>query len=274
MRGAMPAGSILRRIVIASLALASSIAAAQPIVIAHRGNDGTAPENTIAAFRRAIDRGTKLVETDVRMSRDGELVLMHDRTVDRTTDGSGLVDRLTMTELKRLDAGSHSGPDYAGETVPTLRDALRLVRRTQTSFLLDMKPGTPPETVLGLVRSEQAEGSVVFGLRDPAQARALRQLAPDARIVALLRTFDDLDEFEGAGVRIMRLWSDWIDPVQGGNPKLVADVKARGHSVWCVVGKARPKSESEWKATHARLLATGIDAITTDRPDLVVSALP
>lgn len=132
-----------------------------------------------------------------------------------------------------------------------------------------MKPGTPLEPVLELVRSEHADQSVIFGLRSPDQAVRLHELAPEVRAVALMKRLRDLDAFEKAGIRTMRLWSHWVDPAAGGNPSLVAKVKARGHQVWCVVGKRLPQNDAEWQATHARLIALGVDAITTDRPELV-----
>lgn len=241
---------------------APSIAPETPIVIAHRGRDATMPENTLAAFRHSIALGITILETDVRVTKDGEFVLLHDSTVDRTTNGHGSIGELTLHQVRALDAG-------AGKPVPTLREALRLVRGTGTSLLLDLKPGTPLPDVLQNVRSEQAEGSVIFGLRSPEQAHELRSLAPDVRAVALMKRVRDLDAFEKAGIRNMRLWSHWIDPELGGDPALVQRVKARGHTVWCIVGKRLPRSDREWKATHARLVALGVDAIATDRPDLV-----
>ena len=241
---------------------APSSAAEAPIVIAHRGRDASTPENTLAAFRHSIAQGITILETDVRVTKDGEFVLLHDATVDRTTNGRGPVGGLPLAEVKALDAGT-------GERVPTLREALRLVRGTGTSLLLDMKPGTPLADVLRLVLTEQAERSVVFGLRSPDQAAGLHRIAPDVRAVALMKRFRDLDAFEQAGIRTMRLWSHWIDPDVGGDPALVGRVKARGHAVWCLVGKRLPKTEVDWSATHARLIALGVDAITTDRPDLV-----
>jgi glycerophosphoryl diester phosphodiesterase len=236
-------------------------ALAEPIIIAHRGQDGSAPENTLAAFRGSIARGITVLEADVRVTRDGELVLIHDATVNRTTNGRGRVASLALADIRKLDAGS-------GERVPTLREALQLVRGTRTSLLLDMKPGTPLEPLLRLVRSEQAEAHVIFGLRSAGQAQQLRQLAPAIRAVALLRSLDDLDEFENSGLRTMRLWSHWIDPALGGKPRLVGQVRARGHAVWCVVGKRLPRSEEDWRDTHDRLTGLGCEAITTDRPDL------
>lgn len=245
----------------------ASAVAGPPLIIAHRGRDATTPENTLAAFRRSIERGISIMETDVRVTEDGELVLLHDETVDRTTNGHGRVGELTLAQVQALDAGS-------GEHVPTLRDALRLVRGAGTSLLLDMKPGTPLESVLGLVRSEGAGQSVVFGLRSSSQAAQLHQLAPDIRAVALMKSFNDIDAFERAGVRIMRLWSQWIDPAAGGNPALVAQLHERGLKVWGLMGKRLPRTDNEWRAAHARVIALGIDALATDRPDLVATAVP
>jgi glycerophosphoryl diester phosphodiesterase len=241
---------------------APSSAAEAPIVIAHRGRDASTPENTLAAFRHSIAQGITILETDVRVTKDGEFVLLHDATVDRTTNGHGPVGGLTLAEVKALDAGT-------GERVPTLREAVRLVRGTGASLLLDMKPGTPLRPVIALARAETAEQNVIFGLRSPRQAKELHQLAPNFRAVALMKRFSDLEAFAKAGVRTMRLWSHWIDPVSGGDPALVGKVKARGNSVWCIVGKRLPRGERDWKATHARLIALGVDAIATDRPELV-----
>ena len=96
-----------------------------PLVIAHRGGAGTAPENTMAAFRQALDIGCDGVELDVRLSRDKEAVVIHDRRLERTTDGSGFVGAHTMDQLGELDAGAWFGPEYAGERPPSLDDVFR-----------------------------------------------------------------------------------------------------------------------------------------------------
>jgi glycerophosphoryl diester phosphodiesterase len=93
---------------------------------AHRGIKGLIPENTIPSFRAALDLGVDVLEYDVHMSRDRELAIMHDSTVDRTTDGSGAINFMTLMEIKQLDAGIKFSEEYRGLRVPTLRETLEL----------------------------------------------------------------------------------------------------------------------------------------------------
>lgn len=97
-------------------------------VAAHRGLSESYPENTIEAFSAAIEAGVDQIETDVRISKDGELVLMHDETVDRTTNGTGAVCDMTLEELKALDAGIKKGKSFSGAKIPTFKEFLELVK--------------------------------------------------------------------------------------------------------------------------------------------------
>jgi glycerophosphoryl diester phosphodiesterase len=92
-------------------------------IVAHRGASAERPECTMAALRRAIETGATAVEVDVRTSRDGQLFLLHDATLDRTTNGKGAAREKSLAELKKLDAGSWFDGKYAGERIPTLREA-------------------------------------------------------------------------------------------------------------------------------------------------------
>jgi glycerophosphoryl diester phosphodiesterase len=95
---------------------------------AHRGAAGLAPENTLAAFRMALDLGADGTEMDLQVTKDGIVVVIHDDTVDRTTDGRGRIGDLTLIEIKRLDAGAKFGPAFRGERIPTLRELIDLVK--------------------------------------------------------------------------------------------------------------------------------------------------
>ena len=101
-----------------------------PYVIAHRGISGKAPENTLASFARALDTpGIDMIELDVRLSKEGEVIVLHDRSLQRTTTGNGLARRYGLEELKRLDAGSWFDPRYRTERIPTLAEVFDLVQK-------------------------------------------------------------------------------------------------------------------------------------------------
>ncbi len=109
-------------------------------VAAHRGLSEKYPENTVDAFRAAIEAGVDQIETDVRITKDGELVLIHDARVDRTTDGKGLVSEMTLSELQALDAGSKKDARFAGAKIPLLTDLFELVKDHPTMTLdLELK---------------------------------------------------------------------------------------------------------------------------------------
>ncbi len=109
------------------------------LIEAHRGDSASAPENTLAAFRRAVELGVPSVELDVHPARDGTLVVIHDDTVDRTTDGTGAVSDKTLDELRCLDAGSWFGSQFAGERIPTLAEVLELLAPSATGLNIEIK---------------------------------------------------------------------------------------------------------------------------------------
>lgn len=108
---------------------------------AHRGASGYCPENTMMAFERAIELGAEGIETDVQMTKDGQLVLIHDETLNRTTSGSGFVKDHTLEELKALDAGVWLGQEFAGIKIPTLEELLVLAKKTNILLNLEIKTG-------------------------------------------------------------------------------------------------------------------------------------
>jgi glycerophosphoryl diester phosphodiesterase len=114
----------------------------RPLISAHRGFSAAAPENTLAALRAALTAGADVAEIDVQLSRDGVLVLMHDRTLERTTDGAGPLRERSLAELKRLDAGSWFGPAHRGEPVPTLAEVLAW-SGGQLGLLVELKSARP-----------------------------------------------------------------------------------------------------------------------------------
>lgn len=125
------------------------------VVAAHRGASRYAPENTVGAFEEAISRGAKAIELDVRLTSNGELVVIHDALVDRTTDGSGQVASLSTSEVRGLDAGSWYSPGFAGEQVPTLDQVLGLTD-DRARLNIELKSG-PPDPVAAKVLDAVAE---------------------------------------------------------------------------------------------------------------------
>ncbi len=117
----------MRSLVVAFFVLAAWDAAGATYACAHRGDKASAPENTITAFVSAVEKGAAMIEFDVHLTRDDRLVIMHDSTVDRTTDDAGEVAAMTFEEIRALDAGSWFDAKFAGTRVPTLREALEVI---------------------------------------------------------------------------------------------------------------------------------------------------
>ncbi len=127
-------------------------------LIAHRGLAARAPENTLAALRLALEARADALEWDVQPSADGVPVVLHDETVDRTTNGSGRADALSLAELRSLDAGSWYGPSFAGQPVPSLAEALALTAGRCARVYPELKPGMAPRVVARVVHEIDAYG--------------------------------------------------------------------------------------------------------------------
>ena len=150
------------------------------LVIAHRGASGNAPENTMAAFKKAVALGANFIETDLQLSRDARLVAIHDATVNRTTNGQGTVHDMTLTELRRLDAGSWFGSEFAGERIPTLDEILAFSKKHDVVFYLEIKPGG----------SWGGEHALIGALRESGEIPRAVVISFDAAIVLSLRKIE------------------------------------------------------------------------------------
>jgi glycerophosphoryl diester phosphodiesterase len=156
------------------------MAAANILNVAHRGGADHAPENTFAAFDNAPSLGTTWVESDLRCSSDGEIVLLHDSSVDRTTDGTGDVAQLSVAELKALDAGSWFDARYSGERIPTLAEFFARYRGRLQSMLEIKAPEHVEERLVELIAAgDHYDETVIIG----SNRNALVQVKSlDARI--------------------------------------------------------------------------------------------
>lgn len=146
------------------------------IVWAHRGASGHAPENTLVAFEKAMAMGADGIECDLRESREGELVIFHDPTVQRLTGQSGRVVDLTLAELKRLDIGSWFAPAFAGQMVLT---AAELIDKIPPPFLLNLEiKAASPRKVVDLIQKKEIANRVIVSSFDPILLKKVRSLHP------------------------------------------------------------------------------------------------
>lgn len=192
-------------------------AAAQRVtqIIAHRGASAERPECTLAALRRAMEVGATAVEVDVRTSRDGELFVLHDETLDRTTNGSGPANALTLADLQQLDAGSWFDPKYRGERVPSLIQAAQECRG-RIDLLLDLKEQGDDydRKVVDIIQKHGDPEKTIVGVRTVAQAERFRRLLPKSKQLGLIPSVDSIESFAEVGVDTIRLWPRWL---QGGD---------------------------------------------------------
>jgi len=155
----------------------------RPWIIGHRGAPREAPENTLSSFELAIRQGADLIELDLHMSADKQLVVIHDDTVDRTTDGTGPIGDLSLKELRALDAGSWLHPKFCGERIPTLSEALDL-SAGRVGLMVELKHGSErcPAIEGSLVRAIEAWNrldDVIVISRKSAAIKRINRISPD-----------------------------------------------------------------------------------------------
>lgn len=234
-----------------------------PRIVAHRCGGALAPENTLAGLRIAARLGCRGVEFDAMLSADGVPVLVHDETLERTTDGRGEVARHSLSELRRLDAGGRHAPAFRGEPLPTLEEALRLCAALGLWANVEIKPSAGCERETGaavarlLVSCWDGNG-VVSSFSEAALTAARDGLAgvPFALLVAV-----PPDDWL---LRLRRLGCNALHCRADQGLAVVAQAAAAGVPVACYTTNDRNEGE--------RLLAAGVAAICTDRPDLWLPA--
>lgn len=250
--------------------------AGAPLLFAHRGGAALAPENTLEAFREAVDRwGADILEMDVHRTLDGHLVVIHDPTVDRTTDGSGEVARMRLEELRELDAGhtftNPSGePTYRGRGVriPLFREVLEEFPRTRLN--VDAKA---PGVMAGLVeevRRQGAEDRVLLASADEGErADRFGYVGPTSASRRQIRSFYLLHRLPGGGPYTPRTdalqipWQWKGRQVTSARLIRVAQRRNLPVHVWTVDDPDRMRTLLRW----------GADGIQSDRPDLLATVL-
>jgi len=226
----------------------------RPLVIAHRGASAEAPENTLAAFERALALGADGLELDVRLSRDGIPVVFHDATLSRLAGRRVRLDRLTLAELQTVRV--------RGEPIPTLVEVLRRTRNRAT-VQIEIKEGVPVAPIVRAVEQARAGADVILAAFDAGAVHAARRHAP--RLPRMLiskggrtvRLASALTALEAAGIS--------LDHRAIRSPAPVEALQAGGWRVWC------------WTvndpAAMLRLASWGVDAILSDHPALLRTAL-
>jgi glycerophosphoryl diester phosphodiesterase len=239
-----------------TFALVSCSVPAAPLIAAHRGGmDSGYAENTLPAFDHAAAAGAQVIELDLRATADGHTVVLHDASVDRTTNGTGRVRDLTLEDVRRLDAGG-------GTRVPTLPDVLAATRALSVTLLLDLKPapGLDLEAVADALRADYEPDRVLFGVRSLDAQQRLASRAPGLHYLGFVPDPDSIESFLAAGVSAIRLWPGWIHR----DPDLIRRVKAVGGQVWVTAGPAAVED-------LRRLADLGVDALLTDHPAAAVA---
>jgi glycerophosphoryl diester phosphodiesterase len=232
-------------------------------IIAHRGASTERPECTASAIRRAIEVGATAVEVDVRTSKDGELFILHDSTLDRTTNGKGPASALTLAELKKLDAGSWFDAKYKSERIPSLIESARQCKG-KIDLLLDLKEQGDDydRKVVGVIRNHGDPARTIVGVRSVAQAERFRKLLPEARQLALIPSVDSIEDFAKAGVDVIRLWPRWLE--DGDAP--VKRVLATGKGLHLNGTKGEPDET-------LKLLEHRPDSLSSDDPRRLLATL-
>ncbi|MGB6837413.1 MAG: glycerophosphodiester phosphodiesterase family protein [Dehalococcoidia bacterium] len=229
----------------------------RPFVISHAACKGHTPENTLLGVRRAIELGADGIEIDVHASRDGVPVLIHDDTVDRTTDGSGAVSQMTLARLQKLDAGD-------GERVPTLAETLDLTRG-RVLLVMEVKQAGIERRVLRIVRDQKALNDCVVHSFNPQVVGRFRALEP-ALPAALLTAGLGVADWDQLFAFALSLNAQGLSVLFG---KVDAELVRRAHR--------RKLTFYTWTVNEIddmrRMRDCGVDAITTDYPDRLRTAL-
>ena len=242
------------------LAVSLPLAAQNVVAISHRGEHLQRPENTIPAFQEAIRVGADFFEVDVRTTSDGKLVLSHDATVDRCTNGTGQVSAMTFDQLEALDAGIKKGPEYAGTRIPTFDQVLDLARG-KIGIYVDIKNATAQDLVTHIEGHGMTEHVVMYCR--PDLCKKIQELNPKFKVMP-----------ESATVEHSRMLVDLLHPQviafgQGDfKPEIIAVAKEAKADIYVdVMGKT--DAPDGWQAA----IDAGANGLQTDRPGPLVEWL-
>lgn len=240
----------------------------QPVQIsAHRGNSLIAPENTLATFRKILEMGVEYVEMDVRTADDGTLVILHDGTLDRTTDGQGPIKNLTLKEIKKLSAGKGFGQEFINEQIPTLEEAAKLIDRwnkshsKKTYIYVDCKQVSAKPLIEILTNYELAAGSVYYG--NDSFLKELKGVYPQAKLLPALKSIEEIP-LKYQNLKPYAFDVSWLSL----NQALVDEIHSKGILIFSDLLGPFDRTENYLKAKDLK-----IDLIQTDHVKLVKESL-
>lgn len=230
------------------------------LVVGHRGAPGYAPENTMASFEKALELGADLLELDIQLSRDGELVVMHDADVSRTTDGQGRIAEMSLAEIRQLDAGAWFGARFCGQRVPMLTEVLAWAKG-RTPLVIEIKrrlrpvPGIEKKLLEALHDHEMLDDVMVTSF-DHLSVKLVKELESSLAtgIHYNARLVDPVGVARAALADSVRFnWRYWT-----------AEVVDEVHAANLNTNTAYPGSDEKEMASLVQL---GLDSICTDYPD-------
>jgi glycerophosphoryl diester phosphodiesterase len=249
-------------------------------VIAHRGGRSLGPENTVYTFKRAIELGADVLEMDLQTTSDGTLVILHDREVDRTTNGKGAVDSFTLSELKKLDAGFRWSPDNSsshpqrnkGVTIPTLTEVFKAFPAARINIEIKSSRVNTIQDLCRIIRDNGMSQRVMVACFDAGKLGEFRSICPEVATSA------------GASEAAMFYWLQWAHLEPAYSPS------AQALQIPEFYGKNRIADRRLLEAAHARnmrvdvwtvndiesmqrLIDLGVDGIMTDYPQRLVKIL-
>ena len=239
----------------------------QMVNVAHRGASGHAPENTISAFDKVVEMKADYIEIDVQMTQDGKLVVIHDTTVDRTTNGTGSVGDYTLDEIQKLDAGSWFDEEFAGEQIPTFEEIMDRYRG-KIGILIELKtpelyPGVEEKVTESLIQRNMHRpnnGKIIIQSFNHESVQQSKELLPNIPHGVLVgATWADVSDEQLAQ---FAAYADYFNPNMNiVTEKLVARVHTTGLKIFPYTVRAQEQADN--------LFALGVDGIITDFPEYV-----
>ncbi|MBM4176490.1 MAG: glycerophosphodiester phosphodiesterase [Ignavibacteria bacterium] len=239
-----------------------------PEIIAHRGACSNAPENTLAAMKAAIDLGVKFIEIDIRMTKDGELISIHDESVSRTTNGKGAVNEHSLSEIKILDAGSWFHESFKNERIPTLNEVLDIID-SNTTLIIEIKEDSRNMSrmignIIRIVKNNPSHKKIILKSFDTRILERIRKHLPEVPLIYVYGIRIPFLNFSiGSRVSFQDLFSLNVNYLQPHSLLLsedfVKEAQTNGYKIiaWDVDGENKMK----------RMIDIGVDAIETDYPE-------